>query len=78
MNSASSGMAIGPPWQSTMMSFRTAQRRFGDRVDLADALRRALFAEVAPIAPPVVTPICATMMSAPAFVIASASSGLNT
>ena len=38
----------------------------------------SVFAEVAPIEPPVVTPICATMMSAPAFVIARASSGLKT
>ena len=38
----------------------------------------SVFAEVAPIEPPIVTPICATTMSAPALVIASASSGLKT
>ena len=33
---------------------------------------------VSPIDPPVVTPICATTISAPAFVMAMASSGVNT
>ena len=38
----------------------------------------SVLALVAPIEPPVVTPIWATTMSAPALVIALASSGLNT
>ena len=39
---------------------------------------RRVFAVEAPIAPPVVSPMCGTSTSAPASVIATASSGVNT
>lgn len=77
MYAASSGDAIGPPWQSTITSSRTdfaasAQLRTSGT---QSASVRAVFA---PIVPPVVRPRCATTMSAPASVIAIASASLNT
>jgi hypothetical protein len=74
---ASSGMEIGPPWQSRMMSSRTS-RAASAMASISLTQSSSDLADVAPIEPPVVTPICATTMSAPALVIALASSGLNT
>ena len=70
-------MAIGPPWQSTMTSSRVASAAAA-MASISATQSSSDFAEVAPIEPPVVTPMWATMMSAPAFVIATASSGSKT
>jgi hypothetical protein len=77
MNLASSGVAIGPPWHSTMMSLSTW------RAAAAQALisggQSASFTPVsAPILPPVVRPMWQTMMSAPASAMAMASRSLKT
>ncbi len=75
--SASSGSAIGPPWQRTMMSERTARA-----ASCIFCTRRAdsssVSAVLAPIDPLVVRPRCATSTSAPALAIALALSPSNT
>lgn len=76
MNSASSGAAIGPPWQSTMFSGRTQIAASAIR-SISSTHRSRDFAEAAPTVPPTLTPICATITSAPARTIASASAGLE-
>ena len=74
---ASSGSAIGPPWQRTITSSRTATA--ASRIAWTSSTdSSSVFAVEAPIAPPVVRPMCGTRMSAPASVIATASSGVNT
>ncbi|CFW08780.1 Uncharacterised protein [Bordetella pertussis] len=70
-------MAIGPPWHSTITSPRSASAA------AAIASMRATqsssdSAVSAPMLPPVVSPMCATTMSAPAAVIARAWSGSKT
>ena len=76
-NSASSGSAIGPPWHSTMMSFRTARA-----ASCITCTRRAdsssVSAVLAPIDPLVVRPRWATSTSAPALAIALAVSASKT
>ena len=77
MEAASAGSAIGPPWQRTMTSSRSA-RAAAAMASISATQSSSDLAEVAPMVPPVVTPMWATTMSAPARVIAAASSGLKT
>ena len=70
-------MAIGPPWQSTSTSARTSRAAAAHSSTSRDAVverLRGLGADD----PPVVRPMWHTMMSAPASVIARASSAVNT
>ena len=77
MYCASSGSAIGPPWQSTRMSGFT---RFAASCIAWIAARASssVIAVAAPIVPPVVRPMCGTSTSAPASAIAVASLGSKT
>jgi hypothetical protein len=77
MNCASSGCAIGPPWQRMIASRRT-ESAAAAIASIESRLSSSVLPEVATIEAPSVYPICATMMSAPAFAIAFASSGLKT
>ena len=74
---ASSGSAIGPPWQRTSTSSRTAFAA-SHIAWTSSTDSSSVFAVEAPIAPPVVSPMCGTSTSAPASVIATASSGVKT
>src|SRR5581483_3118753 len=74
---ASSGSAMGPPWQRTRMSGLT---RFAASCMswINGTHSSSVFAVDAPIAPPVVSPMCGTSTSAPAAAMASACSASNT
>ena len=74
---ASSGSAIGPPWQRTRMSGLT---RFAASCIawISGTHCSSVFAVDAPIAPPVVRPMWGTSTSAPASAIAVASSSVKT
>ena len=74
---ASSGSAIGPPWQRTSTSGLTALAASPQACTSATH-SSSDFAVSAPIEPPVVRPMCGTITSAPAAAIAAASSSLNT
>src|SRR5215831_460740 len=77
MKRASSGSAIGPPWQITRTSLLTAapaSRMACTRSAACSSVR----AVRAPIVPFVVSPICATKTSAPASTMRRASCPLKT
>ena len=74
---ASSGSAIGPPWQSNRTSGFTATAAScmaWTRATASSSVRAVL----APMLPLVVSPMWATTTSAPALAICSASSTSNT
>ena len=77
MYSASGGSEMGPPWQMTSTSGftpRAASAMSWIRVTQSSSV----FELFAPIDPPVVTPMWATIRSAPASAMRSASDGLKT
>ena len=74
---ASSGSAIGPPWQRTITSGLTS-RAASCIAWISGTQSSSVFAVSAPIEPPVVSPMCGTSTSAPASAIATASSTVKT
>src|SRR5262249_51014806 len=77
MYCASSGSAMGPPWQSTRMSGFTAFAA-SHSACTRSAAWDSVSADLAPIVPFVVSPMCGISTSAPAFAIARASSSVKT
>src|SRR5579871_2903018 len=76
-NAASSGSAIGPPWHSTRISGFTAFAA-SCIAWISGTHSSSVLAVDAPIAPPVVSPMCGTSTSAPARAMSAACSGSNT
>ncbi|MNP72217.1 hypothetical protein D3C76_1687210 [compost metagenome] len=74
---ASSGSAIGPPWQMTIMSGFTALPAL-IIASIFSTQSSNVRAVLAPMVPFVVNPIWATKISAPASAMALACSGSNT
>src|SRR5919198_864262 len=74
---ASSGSAIGPPWHRQRMSGLTSRAASPSACTRSTA-SSSVTPVWAPIAPPVVSPMCGTSTSAPASAIIRASSGVKT
>src|SRR4051794_17110327 len=73
MYAASSGSEIGPPWHRTRICGLTAAA--ASRIAwIGGTHSSSVLAVSAPIAPPVVSPLCGTRTSAPASALAAASS----
>ena len=68
---------MGPPWQSTMTSSRTALAASA-HASMSPTHSSSDFAVCAPMLPLVVSPMWQTMISAPACVMATASSSEKT
>ena len=68
---------MGPPWQSTMTSSRTALAASA-HASMSATQSSNDFAVCAPMVPLVVSPMWQTMMSAPASAMATASSSEKT
>jgi hypothetical protein len=77
MKAASSGLATGPPWTSTITSRLTFSAASAQASTLAGQSASSSTVS-APIEPPVVNPRWQTMISAPALAMAAASSALKT